>query len=377
MRLLVDKDIAAADSAFEAYGEVELFDGRRLDRSRLSDAEALLVRSVTRVDRALLDGSAIRYVGSATAGIDHVAVDELDQDGVVFFNAPGCNANAVAEYVISAVLAFCVDRERLPDELSVGIIGCGAVGSRVAQKVAALGARRILNDPPLAASGARGNFDSLDAALACDVVTLHTPLVEDGPHLTRGLIGATQIAALRSPGLLINMARGGIVDEAALTGRLARDPEFRAVIDCWIGEPEVDADLLRGALLGTPHIAGHTVEARLAATRALCDRLDRELGKRNGWLYKAGVASQGQILDVAGNDPPLRRLAAAVASASRQREADQLLREAVARGAGRAQFDALRVRFATRREFSHYRVDSDAFDATNGRQLAALGFEMS
>jgi erythronate-4-phosphate dehydrogenase len=270
MRIVADENIPGLDEWLGGFGEIERVDGRTLHAARLRGTEVLLVRSVTRVDAALLQNAPIRFVGTATAGIDHVDTALLAARGIRFASAPGCNAVAVAEYVLACCLLHAAARQRLLTEFVVGIIGHGQVGQAVAQLLGAVGARCVCHDPPREAAGIAGDYRGMDEALAGDVVTLHVPLTATGPYATRDLIGAAQIARMRPDALLINAARGGVLDETAW---LAHAASRTLALDCWRGEPRISPAVLAHCWLASPHVAGHTVDARWRATGMLAEAL--------------------------------------------------------------------------------------------------------
>lgn len=283
MRLVIDENVAAARPAFAAFGDVVTLPGREIGTEDVSRADALIVRSVTRVDRALLGGSNVAFVGSATSGFDHVDRDWLASRNIAFAHAPGCNATAVADWVIASLAAL---RDRGRHRFGAGragVIGAGNVGRRVARRLAAVGYQVHVCDPPRAEAEGEPGFADLAGALACDVVTLHVPLHERGAHATRGLIDADALAHLRPGAVLINAARGGVVDEDALATRLDDGPDLVTALDTWTGEPAIDTGLLQRVDLATPHIAGHTREGRLRGTALAAAAAARHFGVVSMW----------------------------------------------------------------------------------------------
>ncbi|HBR99138.1 MAG TPA: hypothetical protein DD979_17415 [Gammaproteobacteria bacterium] len=279
MNILADENIPQVHEAFAALGTLTARSGREISPSDLQTTDALLVRSVTRVDHDLLSGTPVRFVASATAGLDHIDADYLQSAGITFAHAPGSNALSAAEYVIAALCYWSLRNARPLDGLSLGVIGCGQVGSRVVRLAQQLGLRCVRNDPPLAATGV-AELDAIDAALACDIVTLHVPLTTDGPHATRTLLSADRLAQLKPGAVLINASRGEVIDEAALLRRVTSQRDLTLMLDVWHNEPAIQLPLLAETLLATPHIAGYSTDAKLRGTemiyRAYCDFLGRE-----------------------------------------------------------------------------------------------------
>ncbi len=280
LKIVADANMRGVEAVFSSYGDVELVEGRSLSADQVADADVLLVRSVTTVDRALLQGSAVRFVGTATSGLEHVDQHYLSQQGIAFAHAQGSNANAVVEYVLAAI-ASCGDAlERLLDgRATLGIVGHGHVGSCLAACARALGMTIKVNDPWLEAVP---DSASLSEVLACDIISLHPELTRAAPWPSFHLLDADALATLGSTQLLINASRGSVVDNVALSQRLAAswvgNGGPRCVLDVWEGEPQINLELLGQTWLGTPHIAGYSLDAKLAATRmlgaALADKYD-------------------------------------------------------------------------------------------------------
>lgn len=377
LRLVADRVIAEAATAFGGLGEVVLADGRAIDRALVADCDVLLVRSVTRVDAALLAGSRVRFVGTATAGTDHIDTAWLEGQGIAFAAAPGCNARPVGEYVLACVLAHAQASGRDPATLTAAIVGCGHAGGWAARLLEGLGLRCLRNDPPRALREP-GFLPLAEALAAADVVSLHVPLTLDGPFPTQGLLGAAELAALKPGALLINAARGGVVDEAAWIAAL-RAGRLQAAVDCWADEPAIAPELLRLAAIATPHVAGHSVDARLRATAQLCAALLAWLAaEENGapaWQPPETALPAPRALDA--DDP----VAAAVFACCDPRAWTLRTREllAGARDAAerRATFDRLRAEFGRRREFDGVPVALPAPAPDTARVLATLGFTLA
>lgn len=373
MRLFVDREIRGAPAVFERFGDVTLFSGRTLNRADLHQADVLLVRSVTRVDAALLDDTPVRIVGTATAGTDHLDLDYLSGRGIEVFDAAGCNARAVAEYVLACALLASALQRRPATELRVGVIGYGNVGKQVAALFTTLGMPCVINDPPLAAAGSDISLEMLEAALACDIVTLHVPLTDDGAHPTRGLIAAAELAAINDDALLINAARGGVVDEHSLLIWM-RQRERAIALDCWVGEPSVAPDLLRQVTLASPHIAGHTIEARERAAALLADALAASLGE----ITPATTGDpEYAVIDATGAPDGIAAVRRAVLACCDPRVSTVRLRATLALDpAARASaFDQQRREAAGRREFTSYRIATAGLQSDTVACLRALGFQ--
>ena len=306
MKIVADQDIFAVEQAFGGYGELLLRTGRQISRSDLGGADALLVRSVLPVGPSLLQGTGVGFVGAATSGVDHVDTAWLAENGIALAHCRGANARAVVEYCLGAMAALkiagCIDASNQ----RVGIIGAGAIGGKLARMLLRLGHEVVVCDPPLAEAGrtaAEYSWQSMAAALDCDIVSLHVPLSLHGPHRTAGLLDAAAIARLRPGAVLIHASRGGIVNEAALLARLKDGPALHCVLDVWASEPSINAPLARRASLATPHIAGYSEQAKRGATGMLARRFAAHFGLLQTAPARAdGVATAVEVQPEWEND---------------------------------------------------------------------------
>jgi erythronate-4-phosphate dehydrogenase len=377
MRIIADENIPCVAKAFASLGEVTLLPGRGMTPAQVRDADILLVRSVTRVDERLLGESKVQFVGSATIGFDHVDRAYLGRRGIGFSTAPGSNATSAAEYVVSSLLALNLQQGFEPAGRTVGIIGCGNVGSRVRHKLAALGMNCLVNDPPLQAQGAHDTFVDLDAVLQADVVTLHVPYTREGPYPTHHLADAVFLERLRPGAVLINTARGAVVDNAALDTLLEARPDLSVVLDVWEGEPDISMSLLEKVQLGTPHIAGYSLDGKLRGTEMIYHAACEHFGRQQQW-QAADDLPAGLSLDLRElrDAPLLENLQAAVFACYDIRLDDANLRQLLALPAAErpARFDRLRKEYPVRREFPQANITTGEPDGGLARVLALLGF---
>ena len=258
MKLMIDDTVWGFEEIFSDFGEIVTLPGRQIDRQSLLDCDILIVRSRTRVDKELLQGTKVQFVGSTIAGLDHIDEAYLNENNITLASAQGCNANAVAEYVISAISNLAHDYSLDLSKKTLGIIGVGNVGSRLDLKAKQLGITTLLNDPPRQEIEGKENFVDLNTALSADIVTFHTPLTFSGSHPTHNLLGGHNFELITQNTIVINTARGGIIDED-----LWLKTETKAnVIDCWEEEPNINTKLQNSAYWATPHIAGHSIDAK-------------------------------------------------------------------------------------------------------------------
>ncbi len=364
MKLIVDENIPCAAELLAPLGELHLMPGRAINAAAVKDADVLLVRSVTRVDEALVSGSRLRFVGTATAGVDHVDARALAGQGIRFVSAPGSNADSVVDYVISALALAFPGGDGL-DARRVGVVGCGEVGSRLLRRLRAFGVECVACDPFRADIPGNG---PLERVLDCDVISLHVPLTHDGLHPTWHLFDHERLMQLRDDVLLINAARGPVVCNAALLRCLSERPQMRAVLDVWETEPQYDTQLLARCLIGTPHIAGYAADGK---RRGALEVMYAALEFCTGDLSARSAAA---VLAPAGHVPAVSTWQEAVLSCYDLRSDDARLRASlVAQPAERgASFDRLRKDYPQRREFSAWSCSGVTGEL--GRQLRALGF---
>ena len=277
MQILADRNMADVERLFSDLGEVRLVDGRNLSPEALHGADILLVRSVTRVDAALLDSVQPAFVGSATSGHDHIDREYLQSRNIPFAWAPGSNADSVVDYVLSAICHSGDALEQLLAGAPLGLLGCGHVGGRLMQRFNTLGIQVVACDPWL--SPEQG---TLDAVLACPVVTVHASLTREQPWPSYRLLDASKLDALAPGALFINTARGEILDSGGLADWLERRPDLQIVLDVWEGEPAVDAALLERCRFGSAHVAGYSADGKRRATAMLRDACLDALGMGRG-----------------------------------------------------------------------------------------------
>lgn len=286
LKIVVDDKIPFIIPALQKLADcVVVLPGKDICSSDVKDATILVVRTRTRCNRDLLHGSSVRLIVTATIGYDHIDTAYLAEQGIQWTNCPGCNANSVAQYIHSSLLLLKRERGLVPSNSTLGIIGVGHVGTAVLKAVSSLGFKQILlNDPPRSESGdnapAGFQWSSLDQLLAeCDVLTLHVPHTKQLPHPTHHLIDAEAIHKMKRRPVIINAARGGVIDEQALERALDEGLIRNAIIDTWENEPVINTSLLNKVYLGTPHIAGYSADGKANATRMSLEAICRFLGK--------------------------------------------------------------------------------------------------
>jgi erythronate-4-phosphate dehydrogenase len=263
VKIVADENIPFVEKCFSSIGDVTLAGGRDITGELVKDADVLLVRSITKVGVDLLGAAAVRFAGTATIGTDHIDQKYLEDNGVGFASAPGSNSISVAEYVVAAMLALGKKHKFVLEGKSIGVVGVGNVGSKVAKKAAALGMKVFLNDPPLQRQTSDAKYLPLDELCGCDFITMHTPLTFEGIDKSFHLADSGFFSKLKSDAFFINTSRGGVVDTDAIKNAIASKKIAGAVLDVWENEPNIDTELLLAVDLSTPHIAGYSYDGKV------------------------------------------------------------------------------------------------------------------
>ncbi|EHY79495.1 4-phosphoerythronate dehydrogenase PdxB [Stutzerimonas stutzeri] len=376
MHILADENIPLVDEFFAGLGEIRRMPGRSINRAALENVDLLLVRSVTRVDRELLDGTAVKFVGTCTIGTDHLDLDYLEQAGIDWASAPGCNARGVVDYVLGSLLALAELRGDTLAQRSYGVVGAGEVGGRLVEVMRGLGWDVRVCDPPRQAREA-GGFVSLDEVLAeCDVVSLHTPLNMGGDWPTFHLFDQERLSNLRPGAWLINASRGAVVDNVALRDVLLQRPDIDAVLDVWEGEPQVDVELAGLCRIATPHIAGYSLDGKLRGTAqiyaAFCAVRGLEPAVELAQLMPGAALTE---LTFASCTEPADMLATLCRAVYDPRRDDADFRRSLVgdEARRRAGFDLLRKRYPARREIDGLGVRITGTNAALDTIVEALG----
>jgi erythronate-4-phosphate dehydrogenase len=380
MKIVADRNIPRVEETFGRLGQVVAAESGEINTRLLEDATVLLVRSEVKVNRDLLDRSAVRFVGTTTIGYDHLDTAYLAEREIRWANAPGCNANSVAEYMTAALFRLAGHFGFSLRGKTLGVVGVGNVGSKVVRRAEALGMRVVMNDPPLERSTGYRAYRPLEEVLDADIVTLHVPLTREGTDPTWHLFDERRLAAMKHGSILINTARGAVVDNPALRNALHSGHLAAAVLDVWENEPAIDPGLLGAAAIGTPHIAGYSLDGKMNAVRmiynALCNYLSiNPITLPPFSLPDPEIARLSFPSDAAPDEEGVSRIVSACYDIIRD---DRKLRGMLAldpppRG---KYFQGLRRQYPVRREFLATTVSVAPARATAATLLRELGFSV-
>ena len=374
MLIVADENIPLLDAFFAGFGEIRRYPGRAIDADCVRDADVLLVRSVTKVDRALLEGSQVRFVGTCTIGTDHLDLGYFAEAGIHWSSAPGCNARGVVDYVLGSLLTLAeLDGADL-SQRTYGVVGAGQVGGRLVQVLRGLGWKVLVCDPPRQAAEG-GDYVGLEQILAeGDGISLHTPLTRTGEQPTWHLLDGERLARLRPGAWLINAARGPVIDNPALRELLLAREDVLAVLDVWEEEPLVDVELADLCVIATPHIAGYSLDGKQRGTAQIYQ----------AYCVWRGEAEQVQLADLLpkpwlarvelqAETDPAWALATLCRAVYDPRRDDADLRRSLGDdpAAQKVAFDLLRKGYPVRREIEGLKVKAEGEEVR--RIAAALG----
>lgn len=376
MKFVIDDRIPFIRGVFEPYGEVVYLPGGVIGKGHLADAECLLVRTRTRCNEDLLQGSGVKFIGTATIGFDHIDTGWCETHGIEWTNAPGCNSGSVAQYITAALMEMADRRGFDLKNKTLGIIGAGNVGKKVERMARLLGMEVLVNDPPRERAEGSAHFTELSNLLAeSDIVTVHVPLNREGADKTFHLVGREFLGSMKPGAALFNTSRGEVVDEHQLLRAFKLQgtscPGF-TVLDVWENEPEINRELLDLIDIGTPHIAGYSLDGKHNATRMIVEAVFRHFGLPinaaghgvepldNDLLLDAGQSAGGSWQSAVGSRQFVRAAYDIMADDRRLRESP-------------GTFENQRNAYPVRREFSAYRVQPFP-EGETGRILRGLGF---
>ncbi|RJP62008.1 MAG: 4-phosphoerythronate dehydrogenase [Ignavibacteriales bacterium] len=378
MKIIADENIPFAKEAFGCFGNLKLLPGRNISNAELKDAEILIVRSITTVDKNLLQGTRIKFVGTATIGFDHIDLDYLNESGITYANAAGCNADSVNEYVWAAIFKSVVEKKIPLEGKTIGVVGVGNIGSRVVCTAEKLGLKVLQNDPPLKRRTNNKNFVDLNEALSADIITFHVPLTYEGEDKTFHLLNEKNLQQIKPGAIIINSSRGPVIDNTALLNCMKNDSDMVTILDVWEIEPNINVELLEKTFIGTAHIAGYSYEGKVNGTLMIYNELCKFLEVKPGWTPQLPMIENPTIefnFDI-GFEKSIDNVIKQAYNIDEDNIAlkklltDKSLTSAI-------YFDKLRKEYRQRREFTNYSIEMSAKDLNIKKALASLRFNLT
>lgn len=374
MKIVCDDKIPFLRGVLEPFAEVVYLPGKQTTPEVVRDADAIITRTRTKCNAELLDGSAVKVIATATIGFDHIDTAWCERNGIVWRNAPGCNSWSVKQYIASVLVSLARRHGLDLSSMTLGVVGVGNVGSKVAEVASLLGMKVLLNDPPRARAEGPAAFVCLDELMErSDIVTLHVPLTKEGEDATWHLFDAARIARLRPDQFLFNSSRGPVVDNAALRDALQARTLRGAVLDVWENEPDIDRELMGLVEYSTPHIAGYSADGKANGTTASVRTVASVLGLPLTQWSASGVPAPAQplsfTLDAAGKTDAQVLAEAILHTYDVQRDSDALR-------AAPDQFERLRGDYPVRREPTAFSLQLKGGSAAQAQTLSKIGFNV-
>jgi erythronate-4-phosphate dehydrogenase len=373
MKIIIDDKIPYIKGAFEHLAEVIYLPGKQTTPLITKDADAIVTRTRTICNRDLLEGSSVKFIATATIGFDHIDTEYCRHAGIEWTNAPGCNAESVNQYIASALCSWAMRKRTDLTGLTIGIVGVGNVGARVAKTCEIFGMRVLLNDPPRAKMEGNEWFVSLETIQKeADIITLHVPLNMEGEDKTYRMVNSGFLQKLHKKPLLLNSCRGEVNSTNDVKQALKENQISGYIADCWENEPNLDLSLLQLAEYGTPHIAGYSKDGKANGTKMSVQAISRFFGLGIDNWEPAGVETPANpIIEIDGSQ---RReysiLAEAVLSTYDIESDDEMLRD------NPAKFETLRGDYPVRREFNSYTIKAKNMNSDTLKKLKKLGFNI-
>ena len=374
MKIVIDNKIPFIRGVFEPFAEVVYLPGAKTTPEDVRDADALITRTRTICNKSLLEGSKVRMIATATIGFDHIDTAWVESAGIAWTNAPGCNSWSVEQYIASVLVCLAEKHSLRLEDLTLGVVGVGNVGGKVAKIASLLGMKVLLNDPPRARKEGPDAFVSLDEVMErADIITLHVPLEKQGPDATMHLFDRERISRLKRDQFLINSSRGPVVDNAALLDALKAGAIRGAVLDVWEDEPAPDPELVAALDISTPHIAGYSADGKANGTTMSVRAVAKALGLPLADWTASGIPDPVMPLEFtieAAGKTDAEVLAAAILHTYDVRQDSDLLR------ADLSAFERLRGDYRIRREFKAFTIVLQGGTAAQKDTLEAMGFKV-
>ena len=375
LKVIADDKIPFLKGILEPFAYVEYYPGKEITKDKIQNADALIIRTRTKCNADLLEGTNVKFIATATIGIDHIDTNYCDQNNIKWTNAPGCNSSSVMQYVTSALLTIAEKEKFLLTDKTIGIIGVGNVGSKIQKVAEILGMRVLLNDPPRERIEGGTQFSDLKKIKEeADIITFHVPLIKEGEDKTFHLADESFFNELNKRPVIINSSRGEVVETSAIKNAIKNNLISNAVIDVWENEPDIDLELLKLVDIGTPHIAGYSADGKANGTAVSVNELNNffNLGiKRNWYPAEIPLAEKGDeiIIDCSNKTGQQIIKEAVTGTYSIKYDSNLLLNSPQT-------FEKQRGDYRIRREFNTYKVKLLNYAEQNIIQLKEMGFNL-
>ncbi len=373
MKIVADDKIPFLKGVLEPFADVVYLPGSRISRHDFTDADALLIRTRTKCNKSILQGTSVTFIGTATIGFDHIDTDYCLKNNITWTNAPGCNSSSVQQYITGALLKLASDQNLSLKDKTIGIIGVGNVGSKVEKIARILGMKVLLNDPPRARKEGKSGFITFDEVIEeSDILSLHVPLNSEGKDKTFHLFNDHAFGRLGRQAWLINSSRGEVVETGALKRALKTDNISGAILDVWENEPDIDQELLSAAFVATPHIAGYSTDGKANGTVMVINSLCRHFNLPLRDWYPANIPEpQNPVIKiVCSGKTDEQIIGEAVSHTYDISFDDQVLRNSP------STFEKQRGDYRLRREFPAFIVKLDGGSNNVRKMLGEIGFRV-
>lgn len=367
MKIVADIEIPYLKGLLEPVAEVVYLPGRSIRRDDLIDADALIIRTRTKCNREMLEGTKVRFIGTTAIGYDHIDANYCEVKDIKWVNAPGCNSKAVAQYVTSCILSLSEKYGFNPAEKKLGIIGVGQVGQKVERNARLLEMEVLLNDPPRARNEGEKNFKSLDTIFEqSDIISFHPTLEKEGPDKTFHLADTSFFSKLKKPAFIINTSRGGVIDTDSLKKAMNSGLVIDCAIDSWENEPDIDLELLKMCHIATPHIAGYSYDGKANATKIVLEQLNNFFQLNLPRLTPDLPNPESPVIKIA-------RYSEEKINAALLHTYDPLIDTKMLKK-NPSRFDEMRAKYEFRREYKAYTVQN--LNEKESEVLKAFGFQV-
>jgi len=373
MKIIIDDKIPYIRGAFESVAEVVYLPGSKTTPEIARDADAIVTRTRTICNEKLLAGSSVKFIATATIGFDHIDTDYCEANGIRWTNAPGCNSKSVEQYIASTIMVLAEKNDWNLTEKTIGVVGVGNVGSKVARICEIFGMKVLRNDPPRERAEGSGLFVSIQQIMEeADIITLHVPLNMKGEDATFHLGNESFLNALKKKPVLINSCRGEVIETNAVKAALKSGQLSGFVCDCWENEPDIDLELLAFTDIATPHIAGYSKDGKATGTLMSVQAISDFFGLGlNEWSPSGVELPLNPVFEIDGEGLTEQEIfSKAILHTYDIRNDDRDFRNNV------ALFEQLRGDYATRREFPAFTIRNKNLNESILTKLQQIGFKI-